>query len=177
MPITATERFWTTLVRDSVRYTGKSATFTLRIVRSSDGYMYDWSDATFKASGWTTLNKTATEHSAANNPGAYYWDIGASATIDHILPSAFAVDDEYLFEASETTLPYQAAWSCLVRKRRMSSMLFAQMVVNNRKLSEGSSANSVVYEDDGVTVLVSKNVTDKNAGAVVLAPGIPAQES
>jgi len=43
----------------------------IRIRRNSDGKFLDWSDMTFKTSGWTTLNKTMTEISATNAPGLY----------------------------------------------------------------------------------------------------------
>ncbi len=175
MAVQWTERFWTTLLSGNTRQTGKAATFTLRIVRSSDGYMLDWSDWTFKTSGWTTLNQAATEHDATNNPGVYYWTIGTSSTVDHTLPACFN-DDEYLFELYESSLPYNQSCSQLVRKRRMTSMLFVQVVLNKRALANGGSANYIIYEDDNSTALVTKSVTDKDGGAISLPTGIPARE-
>lgn len=43
----------------------------VRIERNSDGYFYDWNDTTFKAAGWTTLNKLLTEIDATNLAGLY----------------------------------------------------------------------------------------------------------
>ena len=176
MSQTYTERVWFALLNAGTRQTGKSATLTLRIIRSSDKYGYDWSDASFKASGWTTLNKTATEHDAVNNQGSYYWDIGASATIDHLLPAAFAVDDEYIFEVEESTLPHHQSYHQVIRKRRMAEMLSAQFFTNNKKLSSGSSGNFIVYEDDASTTLLSKSIKDVDGGAVTIPTGIPARE-
>ena len=47
------------------------ATLRLRIYRKSDNQFLDWADMTFKAAGWTTLDQTMTEVSAANAPGHY----------------------------------------------------------------------------------------------------------
>ena len=44
---------------DVVYTTGKTA--RAEIVRRTDNYRYDWDDATFKASGWTTRRQTMTE--------------------------------------------------------------------------------------------------------------------
>lgn len=170
------EKAWYTLLSGGLRKTGKAATLTLRIVRSSDGYMLDWSDWTFKASGWTTLNKTATEHDATNNPGVYYWVIGSSASIDHLLPEAFS-DDEYLLEVEESTLPVHQSERYLVRERRMTDMLHVQLLANKRALANGGTNNYTIYEDDDSTALLTKSVTDKDGGSISLPVGVPAREA
>jgi hypothetical protein len=43
----------------------------VRLRRNSDGYFLDWNDLTFKASGWTTLNRVLTEIDATNLAGNY----------------------------------------------------------------------------------------------------------
>lgn len=55
---------------DGKPLTGAGDLFT-RIRRSSDGRYYDWSDATFKSAGWTTLNKLLTESDGVNAGGIY----------------------------------------------------------------------------------------------------------
>ena len=44
------------------------ATVVIQLVRCSDGFILDWSDATFKSSGWTTATQTVAH--VAN--GLYY---------------------------------------------------------------------------------------------------------
>lgn len=43
----------------------------VRIERESDGYFFDWNDSTFKAAGWTTLNKLLSEVDSTNLAGLY----------------------------------------------------------------------------------------------------------
>lgn len=43
----------------------------VRIRRVSDGFYFNWSDSTFKSSGWTTLNQILTEQDATNAAGLY----------------------------------------------------------------------------------------------------------
>jgi hypothetical protein len=40
-------------------------------LRRLNGHFLDWSDMTFKAAGWTTLDKLLTEQDAVNAPGLY----------------------------------------------------------------------------------------------------------
>lgn len=47
-------------------------TVTAQVVRASDGFALDWSDNTFKASGWTTQTVALTEVSATLLPGVYH---------------------------------------------------------------------------------------------------------
>jgi hypothetical protein len=171
--LTGSVRIWHTIIQSGARKTG--LTPTLRIVRMADKYMYDWNDGTFKNSGWTTLNGNGTEHDATNNPGAYYWEIGSGSVVD-VFTSAF-VDGEYGFEVSEGTLPYQASAAYWIRKRRVVSLLAAQLVHNDKVLAEGSGNNYTVYEDDGSSELLVKDVKDKSGGAITLPSGTPAKET
>lgn len=51
--------------------TGGAASTTLKIMRTSDEKLFDWSDSTFKSSGWTSLTTTLSEQDATNLPGVY----------------------------------------------------------------------------------------------------------
>jgi hypothetical protein len=44
---------------------------SIKIRRVSDGFLYDWDDATFKDSGWTQLAQQLLEIDLANLPGYY----------------------------------------------------------------------------------------------------------
>uniref|UniRef100_A0A6H1ZE64 Uncharacterized protein n=1 Tax=viral metagenome TaxID=1070528 RepID=A0A6H1ZE64_9ZZZZ len=174
MSIQATERIWHTVIQNGVRKTAL-ADLTLRIVRSSDGLCYDWNDGTFKAAGsCTTLNQNGTQDDATNNPGAYYWTVG-SGSVDHILPAAF-VDDEYLFEVTSAAIGYNVSYGVFVRLRRLPAVLSAMFMQNDKALEDGSNDNYVVYEDDGVTALITKSVRNKSGGSITIPSTVPAQE-
>lgn len=51
--------------------TGGSAGTSYKVRRGADGYLFDFSDTTFKASGWTTLTAALTEVDATNLSGVY----------------------------------------------------------------------------------------------------------
>lgn len=51
--------------------TGGAASTEIKLRRVVDGYLFDWSDSTFKNTGWTTLGATMTEVDATNLAGAY----------------------------------------------------------------------------------------------------------
>lgn len=52
-----------------------------------------------------------------------------------------------------------------------------QWMTNRQELSEASTDNFVLYEDDGVTVAELQTVLDKDGNPVVLPPGAPARRS
>jgi len=76
---------------------GKADLF-IRVRRNSDGWFLDWADNTFKASGWTTLNKLLTEVDATNVPGLYEV-IGGLDTSAIFNPAA---SDTYVVSALQT---------------------------------------------------------------------------
>jgi len=54
-----------------VPITGESSATGLVWERNADGFLYDWADNTFKASGWTTVTTAFSEIDSTNLPGAY----------------------------------------------------------------------------------------------------------
>ena len=54
----------------SAALSGKTDLY-VRIRRGSDGFFLDWSDSTFKNSGWTTLDQLLTEQDAVLSQGTY----------------------------------------------------------------------------------------------------------
>jgi hypothetical protein len=69
----------------------------VRIRRKSDGLYLDWDDLTFKGSGWTTLDETATEDDSTLAPGLY------STSLDTGAVTNLAADDTL------TVLPIKGA--------------------------------------------------------------------
>lgn len=51
--------------------TGGAADTEVKVRRGSDGFMLDWDDLVFKATGWTELAPTLQETDAVNAPGLY----------------------------------------------------------------------------------------------------------
>lgn len=47
----------------------------LKIRRGSDGFLFDWADLTFKASGWVSLSAPLVDVDAVNLPGLYARDV------------------------------------------------------------------------------------------------------
>lgn len=70
--------------------TGGAVGTSYKIRRGTDGYLFDFGDTTFKASGWTALTAALAEVDAANLPGVY------RATCD----TALWQDGEYQFDAT-----------------------------------------------------------------------------
>lgn len=74
-----------------------SGSLDLTIYREYDGYYYDFSDSTFKASGWTSSSTAMTELDATGNAGVYYYDWDASAV------GTIGSQRDYIFRAELST--------------------------------------------------------------------------
>jgi len=87
------------IVRDATGalLTGLSDLY-VRLRRESDGFYLDWADDTFKAAGWTTLDKSLTELDAVRSPGLYGVTGGLNlAAITNAVPN-----DNYLVSPLQT---------------------------------------------------------------------------
>lgn len=62
--------------------TGGAASTAVTIRRGVDGYLFDFSDATFKASGWGAKASAMTEIDAVNLPGCYILSISIATWIN-----------------------------------------------------------------------------------------------
>lgn len=60
-----------------------------RVLRASDNYFLDWADMTFKAAGWTALDRLLTEVNSTAAPGLYELIGGLdTSAITNALPNA-----------------------------------------------------------------------------------------
>ena len=79
-----TERIFAT----ALDYTGVTVTglsdMLIEIVRVSDDYYLDFSDNTFKTSGWTTRQQQMTELDSTNSAGVYYYDFNTTGFSDDV---------------------------------------------------------------------------------------------
>jgi hypothetical protein len=73
--------------------TGKAASTALKIRRVADGYLLDWSDLVFKASGWGSLSTPLVEVDATNLPGVYEKVVTSTAWADGFYHSLVHFDD------------------------------------------------------------------------------------
>ena len=62
--------------------TGASGSTLIKFRRTPDGYIYDWADDTFKASGWTSITSTLSEKDATNLAGLYVKEIDVALLTD-----------------------------------------------------------------------------------------------
>jgi hypothetical protein len=92
-----TERIQTPVVKDGslAPLTGLT-TVVVAFQRVSDDYWYDFDDATFKGSGWTTRQQQMAEVDSTNAPGEYYYDLDTSTITN---PTD---DDTYMVRIDET---------------------------------------------------------------------------
>lgn len=165
-----------TLIVNGVRRTGRSGTLTLRIMRF-DGYVYDWTNdqfSQFGAGGLGTIDQNPdAEPDASNDPGHYYWELGAGTTIDDVLPSSFDQNGEYRFELSDSGISYEWTWAVEIRSNRVYAKLLGQGITNTKELT---TTKFRIYEDDGSQVALEKTVKDKGGGAITLDTGVPTKE-
>jgi hypothetical protein len=73
--------------------TGKAASTALKVLRAADGYLIDWSDLTFKASGWGSLTTPLVEVDSTNLPGGYQKDVTITAWADGFYRCLVHFDD------------------------------------------------------------------------------------
>ena len=96
IPTGATERI-EVLVLDGTlaELTGKTD-ILISIRRISDGFWYDFSDDTFKNTGWTTRQQVMTETDSTNDPGIYHYSFDTSAITNK------TADDTYMIRTEQS---------------------------------------------------------------------------
>lgn len=70
--------FWGIFNSANVPVIGGAAQTTIKILRTSDNFIYDWADTTYKSSAWTNITTTLTEIDAVNFQGYYKKDVDIS---------------------------------------------------------------------------------------------------
>ena len=141
--------------------TGLSPTVQLR--RSSDGYYLDFSDSTFKASGWVTRYATMTDLGDGDYQRIVNLNtIGVVAT--DVLVASYAVDDgdEVVAAANDV---YNVEDLELMR----------QVVANRMEETPGSPGQLTLFDDDGVSVRARWEIRDVTGGAVISTVGTPSR--
>ena len=142
-----------------------------KVRRKSDGLILDWSDVAFKATPIQLL-QMLTEIDATNFPGEYAtsFDLpNVTNSNDHDTYEITVVEDgtaiiENLPQVGEIVI--SQALDDAIKSRKS--------LYNRQYLSDGSTLNLVLCDDDGVTVLQRWNIRDKTGADILISPNAPA---
>lgn len=142
-----------------------------KVRRDSDGLYLDWSDMTFKASP-TQLLEDLAEVDATNFPGEYQADLDLPAVTnlnDHDIYQVTVVED-----GSSIVANLPQVGEVQVSQALDDAIKSRKSLYNRQALSDGSTLNLVLYDDDGTTVLQRWNIRDKAATDILISPNAPA---
>jgi hypothetical protein len=182
---------WLMVDQAGTPVTGGAAATWLKVRRSADGYLLDWSDYTFKASGWTTPAITFEEIDATNLPGYYRRVMDISAWNDGLyqLIAGYVTDDMVARGDSDLWVKSGAeasglsvgellvgdlgdgvsfpAGSLADLIRKLFWMMCGRLVI-----TEASGAFTA-FKTDGVTPAASGSITDNGTATERSAPTWP----
>jgi hypothetical protein len=150
--------------------TGLSPTVAVRNISLGFPWSYlDWSDMTFKTSGWTTKNQVMTEVG-----GGFYQQILDVAALT--LPDGTYFSAEYNVNNGMGIAGADMDTFEVVEVQGQVNLL-RQGLTNRLWEAPGNPGTLVLYADDGVTPLLEWSLTDTSGGGVVASPGAPARRS
>lgn len=131
-------------------------TVTLTIKKISNGYYYDFSDDTFKASGWSAQTTTLSEEATGKY---YYYDFNP--------PASETAAEQYVFTVSNADETYKDNRSEVVSYQDIGSSDLTDALVwasGTRTLTAGTKDSEIdaILEDTGTTLpgLLSTIQTD-----------------
>lgn len=110
---------------------------TIKIQRSSDGYFYDFSDSTFKNSGWT--NKTVNLSEDAVN-GIYYYTFNP--------PSSETSAEQYVFIVDNSDATYADHQAQVVNYQKIAGSVWDETNVCD-SLSASQCLSAIKNSTDG----------------------------
>ena len=152
--------------------TGKAASTALKILRAADGYLFDWSDLTFKASAWGSLTTPLLEVDATNLAGAYHKVVTVSAWADGFYRFLVHFDDastvlnfegeQYIQGGQEIEVGVvEGSITLKVALRRMLAALVGK--------ANGGGTATQHYRDTGDTVNRITATVDANGNRTAVA--------
>jgi hypothetical protein len=156
-----------TLIKDGA-LTGASPTVALRDGATTNSYL-DWSDFTFKTSGWT--EQFAPLGEIGNGQYQYVLDLTAvlGLTAGRALVAEYAVVD-----GGSTWTGHDVF---LLIDTGATSALLRKLATNRLEEAPGNPGSITLYDDDGVTSLLVWHLRDASGGAIVSSVGAPARRS
>ena len=150
--------------------TGLSPTVAVRNISAGTPARYlDWSDGTFKTSGWTTKYSVLSEvergtYQRTLNVAALSLAAGTKLSAEYHVDTVVAGlgDDAEVFEL---VAPVSSADTVLLRKG----------LTNRMEETPGNPGQITLYDDDGTTPLLRWPLRDVSGGAVTATAGTPAR--
>lgn len=127
----------------------------------------DWSDSTFKTSGWVTKYAALT----AAERGHYQRLLNLS-TINAVAGTSYVVQ---FFVSSGDVQGEAEDVILVVPSVSTDTTLLRKALTNRMEETAGSPGQLTLFDDDGVTVLMRWDLRDATGGAVVSTVGTPAR--
>ncbi len=137
---------------------------TVQLRRTSDGFFLDWSDDTFKNSGWTTLDGPLTDLGGGQYQRVA--DLGAIGAVNTDTLVALYVN---------TASGSRGASNDVLHVEDME--LLRQMVSNRIEESPGSPGQLVLYDEDDLTPRKTWELRDYLGGSTLPSVGAPSRRS
>ena len=150
---------------------GLACTVAVRLSPTTNSYL-DWSDNTFKTSGWGVKDQPMTDLGT----GVYQAILNVSLlgfTPLTGLPQKLIAE----YNSSGVGTSGLASDTLIISELRPDAKLSRQYQSNRSEALGGLPGTLTLYEDDGVTVLSVQNLTDYAGNAVVNVPGSPAKRA
>jgi len=148
--------------------TGASPTVALRDGATTNSYL-DWSDNTFKTSGWGSKYASLTEVERGHYQRLLNLTLISGLTPGKALVAEFAVVDGGATWGDHDIL--------LLTDTGMTVTLLRKMATNRFEESAGNPGSITLYDDDSTTPLLSWQLRDSTGGAVIANVGAPAKRS
>ena len=141
---------------------GGGADSSLRVRRSVDGYLLDWDDMTFKASGWTTPATLFIEIDAVNLPGYYHKIIDISGWDDGLyqLMAAYVAGEVVARGHSDLQVQSGQEIPAYLGEQVDGNLNQVLQVLSNRLVIDAGTGAYTIYADDGVTPLLTGTISN-----------------
>lgn len=146
-------------VTDAAGVAITTATVSLRLIRESDGFVFDWSDKTFKNAGHTTPDLAASHL----GDGAYRMQSSMQQTGGGI----DMTDGQLLRARISVALPSTATYYQFREYQCTQKSYAAASISNRHRVDETPNPNQdVVYAINGTTEIGRHDLTDTSSNSV-----------
>ena len=149
---------------------GKSPTVRVRDATTTNSYL-DFSDNTFKTSGWATQNASMSEVGRGHYTRSLDLSLITALVLGNVMVAEYFVDDggdvvgedhDVIVIGKETLFNYT-----IVRKA----------ITNRQEEFSGTPGRIILFEDNGVTKALEQELRDEGGGGIVTTIGSPAKRS
>ncbi len=169
-----TERIVAVAINDSGYFVTGLTDVLLKIRRDSDNKYLDFSDNTFKASGWVSLTQQMAELDAANYPGRYSYDFDTTGFTDDTYRLIATSVSAEKFEDGELKVGGYVDNLDVAVSGINVIVTDIQNIVKNKLTIDTANSKLQLWDAAGTTVLYEWPLTDKDGAAIQLQAGPPA---